>query len=91
MPVLKRRSRTVSFRLSEEEYETMRERCISQGARSISDFARKAACNSNGNFNGNDLRRRVEPDLALNVLKERVDEIDREIHRLAQILAASRR
>lgn len=40
--VLKRRSRLVSFRLSEEEYQELCSACISSGARSISDLARTA-------------------------------------------------
>lgn len=42
MPVLKRRHRTVTFRLSTEEYEVLERSCIALGSRSISDFARSA-------------------------------------------------
>ena len=42
MPFGKRRTRLVSFRLSEEEYERLTQACIDDGARSISDFARGA-------------------------------------------------
>ena len=38
--MLNRRDRLVSFRLSEEEYESLRSVSIAQRARSISDFAR---------------------------------------------------
>jgi hypothetical protein len=38
--MLNRRDRLVSFRLSEEEYECLRNVSIAQRARSISDFAR---------------------------------------------------
>lgn len=34
----------MAFRVSDEEYESLRESCISLGARSISDLARSAAC-----------------------------------------------
>jgi hypothetical protein len=40
MSVFTRRTRTVSFRLSEEEYKELREVCIAHGIRSMSDFAR---------------------------------------------------
>ena len=40
MSVLKRRTKLVSFRLSDEEYEKLQEACVAEGARSISDFAR---------------------------------------------------
>jgi hypothetical protein len=44
MSVLKRRSRQVSFRLSDDEYERLCSYCISIGARSVSDMARSAIC-----------------------------------------------
>ena len=40
MSVFTRRTRTVSFRLSEEEYKELRNTCIAHGIRSMSDFAR---------------------------------------------------
>ncbi len=53
----KPRTRLVNFRLTEEEYETLKNAAESRGARSISDFARAAilssvATHENGN-NGN--------------------------------------
>ena len=42
MPLLKRRTKLVSFRLSDEEYEKLRVACVAEGARSISEFARSA-------------------------------------------------
>ena len=42
MKVLKRRTKLVSFRLSDEEYERVQDACIAEGARSISEFARAA-------------------------------------------------
>jgi hypothetical protein len=42
MAVLRPRSRTISVRLSEEEFATFRRLCVSIGARSVSDLARKA-------------------------------------------------
>lgn len=41
--VLKPRSRTVTFRVSAEEYGALTDACVSSGARSISDFARAAS------------------------------------------------
>lgn len=40
MSTFTRRTRTVSFRLSEEEYQELRNVCIAHGIRSMSDFAR---------------------------------------------------
>jgi hypothetical protein len=42
MAILKRRTRLVSFRLSEDEYKILEGHCESVGARSISEFARSA-------------------------------------------------
>ena len=42
MTVLKPRSRTISIRLSEEEYLSLRRYCAVSGARSVSDLTRDA-------------------------------------------------
>jgi hypothetical protein len=42
MSILKPRNRLVNFRLTEEEFVLLRDACMAQGARSISDFARSA-------------------------------------------------
>lgn len=42
MSVLKPRNRLVNFRLTEDEFDTLRRSSVAQGARSISDFARGA-------------------------------------------------
>ena len=42
MAILKRRNRMISFRLSEDEYTSLRSLCESEGARSVSDLARDA-------------------------------------------------
>jgi hypothetical protein len=46
MERLHRRDRLLSFRLSEKEYETLRQMSLAQGARSLSDFARTALRNA---------------------------------------------
>ena len=86
MKVFKRRSRTVTFRLSQEEYETLRQRCISEGARSISDFARASACRFR---NGVKMRRKdLETEVQIQMLRELVSDLDRQVRRLSQILDA---
>src|SRR5690349_15262141 len=45
MAVMRKRTRLVSFRLSEQEYEALQSYSMNLGARSISDFARTALCN----------------------------------------------
>ena len=46
--MLKTRTRLVSFRLSEEEYERLKYVCSQKGARSISDGARALLCQIRG-------------------------------------------
>ena len=46
MTVLKPRSRSISVRLSEEEFSALLELCSESGARSVSDFTRAAVCNA---------------------------------------------
>jgi uncharacterized protein (DUF1778 family) len=41
---MSKRSRMVSFRVSPEEYDSLREASVTEGARSVSDFARFALC-----------------------------------------------
>jgi hypothetical protein len=79
MNVLKRRSRMVSFRLSEEEYESLRHICLTAGARSLSDIARDAVHRLIGN--GGEQKKDLETQLRL--LNERIDAIDQEVRRLA--------
>jgi hypothetical protein len=42
---MKKRSRIVSFRLSDEEYDSLKNVTESRGARSVSEFTRSVACN----------------------------------------------
>jgi len=86
MPVLKRRSKMVSFRLSEQEYQDLVALCISRDVRSLSDLARDAMHgllgtskrNGNGNGNGDDI------ETAVAELHGRMAEMDRELKRLTR-------
>ena len=44
MALDRKRRRLVSFRLSEQEYQTLHNSTVVEGARSLSDFARRALC-----------------------------------------------
>jgi hypothetical protein len=46
MSVIRPRSRIISFRLAEDEYEQLRKLTATDGARSLSDYARAAVCHS---------------------------------------------
>jgi hypothetical protein len=88
MTVLRRRSRNVSFRLSPEEYEAMKERCITEGVRSISEFARTSACRVSDRAEVP--RKDLETEMKIQMLREWVSDLDREVRRLSQILDAAR-
>ena len=78
-----RRSRMVSFRLSEQEYQDLRQLCERVGSRSVSDLARDAVFNvlapANGTSNG-------VQDGAVDALATRMKELDREIKRLTGLM-----
>ena len=88
MAVLKSRSRIVSVRLSEPEYQELVSCCLSRGARSVSDLAREAMqgllagghSDGNGNGNGNGLGIEVEK------LHGRMEQLDHELKRLASLV-----
>ena len=91
MAVLKRRSRIVSVRLSEQEYQELLSCCLNRGARSLSDLAREAMQgllasrdgNGNGHGNGDGLGVEVEK------LNGRMEQLDHELKRLANLVNKS--
>lgn len=84
MPVLKRRSKMVTFRLSEQEYQELLSCCLNRGARSLSDLAREALqellASSNGDRNDDGLEIEVEK------LHGRMEQLDHELKRLASLV-----
>ena len=76
MAILKRRSRMISFRLSEDEYASLRSLCEDEGARSVSDVARDAVHRLIGESS------QVDVESALRALEGRVDTLDLQIRRL---------
>jgi hypothetical protein len=84
MTVLKRRSRMVSFRLSEQEYESLLTLCSSRGARSLSDLARDAMQALLHDGQGDGL-----PSL-VHQLRTRMDDLDLQVKQLTQLLAAQK-
>lgn len=85
MAVLRRRSKMVSFRLSEQEYEGLISLCTTRGARSLSDLARDAMCRllDAGNGSGDGVETEIER------LHGRMEELDREVRRLAELVGGS--
>ena len=74
MGVLKPRTRIVTFRLAEEEFERIKNMCAEEGARSMSDYARNSLCNSIG-------ARGAHADAGLD---SRVGRLDRKVEELDQ-------
>jgi len=85
--MFKKRSRTVSFRLSDEEYQALKSVSAQRGARSVSEFTRSVACNVQPNGNGNSAEQGTAGiDDQLRVLYSRMDAIDRSIQSLTDEL-----
>ncbi len=82
MNALKRRSRMVSFRLSEEEYEGLKHVCMTAGARSLSDIARDAVQRLLGNATQN----KADSDAQLGVLYQKLGALEAEVKRLAAVV-----
>lgn len=76
MTILRRRSRMISFRLSEDEYANLRSLCEEAGARSVSDIARDAVHRL--------IRMNAQShvEVALRTLEDRVDSLDSQVRRL---------
>ena len=78
MAVLKRRTRMVNFRLSEDEYEYLKKTCLAEGARSVSDFARAAVCRSMAAAKP----AKEELDVWVRILDGKVEELDQTVKQL---------
>lgn len=74
-----RRTRMISFRVSEREFEMLRTISESEGHRSVSDFARLALCGArNGSSNQN--------DESLDRLRIDLEELKTTVRRVAEML-----
>lgn len=82
MAVTKPRNRLVNFRVSEDEFNSLREACESGGARSISDFARCAVLSPNSS------RPEAEEILRLRLalIEEKMGEVDAKLLLIARML-----
>ena len=78
MPILKRRSKIVSFRLSDEEYDSLKNVSETRGARSVSEFTRSVACHST---NGPE---KIED--TLRTLTLQMERLDHHLQILAEVL-----
>ena len=84
--MFKTRTRMVSFRLSEDEYERLKDLSLMECARSVSEFARAALCklpNGNGESATTAAPRMERMEVAIRQLKL-------EMHQLRQLVEATR-
>ena len=84
MTILKRRTKLVSFRLSDEEYEKIQGACMAQGARSISEFARAALQRTTAS--GKDQQNESAFDPGTQELIETMRELTRQLGQLASLI-----
>ena len=79
-----RRTRMISFRVSEREFEMLRTLSESEGHRSVSDFARLALC---GERNGNGASHSPPGENAgIDRLRTDLDELKAYVRRVAEML-----
>jgi hypothetical protein len=74
-----RRTRTISFRVAEHEFELLKTKALTEGARSISDFARLALC-------GGRMRLPAAPGEDLDHLRDELQKLSAHVQRLAETL-----
>ena len=82
MRVLKRKSKMISFRVSEDEYAGLKSLCVNEGARSVSDMARDAV----HRLMAKDSPPNRQFEILVHLLQHRVEELDREVKRLGLAL-----
>ena len=83
MAILKPRTKIITFRVAEEEFEQLKNLSAAGGARSLSDYARAAVCNPAPSRPG---ARDVELDARVRKLDGKVEELDRAIKELTQMI-----
>jgi hypothetical protein len=80
----KQRSRMVSFRASQEEYDMLRKISVSKGARSVSEFARSVACRDS--LGNDDPLESPQKDNLLTGLNDAMSALDNSIRKLIETL-----
>ncbi len=75
MSAFHRRTKIISFRVSQEEYEQLVRISIESGAQRVSDWARAATFAHSG-----------DPLLTAGTLQTKVEKLDREVRRLSELI-----
>jgi hypothetical protein len=78
----RRRTRMISFRVSEREFEQLKTKSEAEGARSISDFARLALCGSGGGSTDG-------VNEGINRLSDDVQQLSADVRRVTELLESS--
>ena len=81
--IRRRRTRTISFRVSEREFEMLKVKSEAEGARSISDLARLVLC---GSATGSSDR----VDKSLNQLSGEIRQLSVDVRRATELIETSR-
>lgn len=83
-PMDRRRTRTVNFRLSEQEFEQLQRACAAEGARSLSDFARSAVSRLAAVAPGASI------DPGMERIDRRLESLQRQLDEMAELLRSWR-
>ena len=75
----RRMTRMISFRVSEDEFELLRNKSEAQGARSVSDYARVSLCGGTASCDG-------QQDLKIRELSEGIEKLSLDIQRLFELI-----
>ena len=81
MAILKPRTKIVTFRVAEDEFEQLKSLSVAEGARSLSDYTRAAVCNV-----ASRPARDVELYARVRKLDGKVEEIERAVKELVQLI-----
>jgi len=80
--VTRRRTRMISFRVSEQEFELLKSRSDADGARNISDYARLALCRND---------REANLETAVTQLSSEIQQLRAQLLQMTEFLASSGR
>jgi len=80
----RRRTRMISFRVTEHEFELLKVRSDAEGARSISDYAREALCR-------NDRGQATQVETAVTQLNDEIQQLRSQLLQITELLASSQR
>lgn len=87
MAIDRKRSRLVSIRLSEQEYQALHNSTRTDGARSISDFARRALCTTLDGNNGRGMSATEQPESAVTVNNDTLEQLVTTMSELNRVIS----